>query len=57
MLSYIFGQGYLIGYLAAWEGPQLLLAKVNDASGRIGIFFQCICPDEWLIVIHIVMTQ
>ena len=26
--------------LAVWEGPtELLLAKVNNASGRIGIFF------------------
>ena len=24
--------------LAVWEGPQLLLAKVKNASGRIGIF-------------------
>ena len=24
--------------MAAWEGPQLLLAKVKNASGRIGIF-------------------
>ncbi len=28
----------LLGYLIAWEGPQLLLATVRDASGRIGIF-------------------
>ncbi len=26
----------LVGY--TWEGPQLLLAKVKDASGRTGIF-------------------
>ncbi len=25
--------------MAAWEGPQLLLAKVKNASGRIGIFY------------------
>ena len=25
--------------MAAWEGPQLLLAKVKNATGRIGIFY------------------
>ena len=25
--------------MAAWEGPQLLLANVKNASGRIGIFW------------------
>ncbi len=40
----VSGQGYLIGYLAAWEGPQLLLAKVKDASGRIGIFSYSFWP-------------
>ena len=33
-----FCRAYLVGYLAAWEGPQLLLEKVKNASGRIGIF-------------------
>ncbi len=33
-----FGSAYLFGSLAAWEGPQLLIAKVKNASGRIGIF-------------------
>ncbi len=29
-------------YMAVWEGPtELLLAKVRNASGRIGIFYRC----------------
>ena len=38
MLSHHNSARYLVGYLAAWEGPQLLRAKVKNASGRIGIF-------------------
>ncbi len=38
-LHWYIGPAVLVGSFAAWEGPQLLLAKVKNASGRIGIYF------------------
>ncbi len=31
-------------WLISWEGPQLLLAKVKNAFGRIGIFLFLVSP-------------
>ncbi len=49
-----FGRAYLVGYLVAWEeGPQPLLAKVKNVSGRIGIFtlnFPHAAPKLYFIV-------
>ena len=32
--------------MVAWEGPQVLLAKVKNASGRIGICFSILSPQD-----------
>ncbi len=36
--SFHFSLCVISGLLAAWEWPQLLLAKVKNAPGRVGIF-------------------